>query len=235
MRLRHPLQKVTTTTQQASNTDAMSIRPEPPPEPEFGSPLAPVHESQETLRLLALRRSTPVAMLTEPGPASDDLDTILRLALRVPDHRKLEPWRVLIIAGEARNRLGDVFAAARKLRDPDVADEKLVDEMKLPLRAPVILCVISSPNHHDPKKTPVWEQQLSAGALCQNILIAAQASGWAGVWITEDAAYDGHVQAALGLHAHEQIAAFIYLGTARENPVERQRPNVATKIERWTG
>ena len=95
--------------------------------------------------------------------------------------------------------------------------------------------MISSPNHHDPKKTPVWEQQLSSGALCQNLLIAANAMGWAAVWITEDAAFDGHVHAALGMTGHEQVAGFIYIGTAREKPVERQRPTVANKATRWTG
>lgn len=213
----------------------MPIRADLPPEPAFGAPLEAAHPSPETLRLLALRRSTPVKMLGEPGPSAEDLDALLRLAMRVPDHRKLEPWRVLIIAGEAREKLGDIFAAARRLREPDVSADKLAEEMRLPLRAPVILCVISSPNHHDPKKTPVWEQQLSAGALCQNLLIASQAMGWAGAWITEDAAFDSHVHAALGLHGHEQVAGFIYLGTAREQPTERQRPVISVKATRWTG
>lgn len=213
----------------------MPIRPDLPPEPDFGAPLDPAHPSPDTLRLLALRRSTPVAALAEPGPSAQDLNAILRLGMRVPDHRKLEPWRVLIIEGDARIRLGEIFAAALSLRDPDAPEARLAEAMRLPLRAPVILCVISSPNHHDPKKTPVWEQQLSAGAVCQNILIASQAMDWAGVWITEDAAYDSHVHAALGMSGHEQIAGFIYLGTARENPVERQRPTVSTKVTRWTG
>lgn len=212
----------------------MPIRPDLPSEPEFGASLDAAHVSPETLRLLALRRSTPVKMLAEPGPSAEDLDMILRLGMRVPDHRKLEPWRVLIIAGDARHKLGEIFAAALRLRDPDVSDDRLAEEMQLPLRAPVILCVVSSPVH-DPKKTPVWEQQLSAGALCQNILIASQAMGWAGVWITEDAAFDGHVHAGLGLHGHEQVAGFIYLGTAREKPPERQRPVVSSKAQRWTG
>lgn len=213
----------------------MPIRPDLPPEPEFGSPLEPTHPSPETLRLLALRRSTPVAILAEPGPSASDLDAMLRLAMRVPDHRKLEPWRVLIIEGAARQKLGQVFAAARRLREPKINDRKLAEEMNLPLRAPVILAVISSPNHHDPKKTPVWEQQLSAGALCQNLLIAANAMGWAAVWITEDAAYDSHVRASFGMTGHEQVAGFIYIGTAKEKPVERQRPSAPKKVARWTG
>ena len=212
----------------------MAIKANLPPEPEFGVPLAPNHPSPETLQLMALRRSTPVAALSEPGPCADDIDAILRLAMRVPDHRKLEPWRVLVIEGDKRALFGEVLAAARNLREPDAAPEKLAAERALPLRAPVILAVISSPVH-DPKKTPVWEQQLSAGALCQNILIASQAMGWAGVWITEDAAYDGHVHAALGMHGHEQVAGFIYLGTAKDQPVERQRPTVSAKATRWTG
>ena len=97
----------------------MPIKPDLPRLPEFGAPLAPTHQSPETLQLLALRRSTPVAMLGEPGPSAADLDAMLRLAMRVPDHRKLEPWRVLIIEGEAREKLGDIFAAARSLREPD--------------------------------------------------------------------------------------------------------------------
>jgi len=93
----------------------MPIKASLPPEPEFGVPLSPNHPSPETLKLLALRRSTPVAALSEPGPAADDLDAMLRLAMRVPDHRKLEPWRVVIIEGEARARFGDVLAAAGEL------------------------------------------------------------------------------------------------------------------------
>jgi nitroreductase len=212
----------------------MPIRPDLPPPPEFGVPLAPAHESADTLRLLALRRSTPVTMLGEPGPSPADLDSLLRLAIRVPDHRKLEPWRVLIIEGEARNELGEYFAAARHLRQPDATPAQLEDERQLPLRAPVVLAVISAPVH-DPKKTPVWEQQLSAGALCQTLMIAANAMGWAACWITEDPAYDSHVHAALGMKPGEQIAGFIYLGTAREQPVERPRPDVSVKARRWTG
>src|SRR5690242_9139317 len=135
----------------------MPIRPDLPKPPEFGEPLAPTHESADTLQLLALRRSTPVAILREPGPGASDLDALLRLAMRVPDHRKLEPWRVVIFEGEARRKLGDIFATALKARDPTATNDALEDERALPLRAPVVLAVISSPVD-DPKKTPEWEQ-----------------------------------------------------------------------------
>jgi nitroreductase len=212
----------------------MPIRPDLPAQPELGDPLAPAHESLETLRLLALRRSTPVLMLGEPGPSPADVDMLLRLAMRVPDHRKLEPWRVLIFERDARNKLGDVFAAALKARNPGASESALEEERKLPLRAPVMLAVVSSPVD-DPKKTPEWEQRLSAGALCQTLLIAANAAGWAACWITGDAAFDANVHKALGMTDGERIAGFIYLGTAKEKPAERQRPDVAAKAVRWTG
>jgi nitroreductase len=173
-------------------------------------------------------------MLGEPGPSPADVDMLLRLAMRVPDHRKLEPWRVLIFERDARNKLGDVFAAALKVRNPGASLSALEEERKFPLRAPVMLAVVSSPVD-DPKKTPEWEQRLSAGALCQTLLIAANAAGWAACWITGDAAFDANVHKALGMTDGERIAGFIYLGTAKEKPAERQRPDVAAKAVRWTG
>lgn len=211
----------------------MPIRPDLPI-PEFGAELEPTHESPDALRLLALRRSTPVAALSEPGPSAEDLALLLRLGMRTPDHRKLEPWRVLIIEGAARDRLGEVFAKARKVRDPAAGEATLDEERKLPLRAPVVLAVISAPVE-DPKKTPQWEQRLSAAALCQTLMIAANAMGWAACWITEDPAYDANVQKALGMTDGERIAGFIYLGTAKAKPVERQRPDVSKKAVRWNG
>lgn len=212
----------------------MPIRPSLPPPAQLGEPMQAAIESEDTLRLLALRRSTPLAMLGEPGPSPEDVDTILRLAMRVPDHRKLEPWRILVVAGEARMKLGGLFADALKASTPGAGDKALDDARRLPLRAPVILCVISAPVN-DVKGTPVWEQQLSAGALCQNIMIAACASGWAASWISEWPAFDTHVHAALGMKPGDQTAGFIYLGTAREQPVERQRPDATAKVEWWQG
>jgi nitroreductase len=210
------------------------IRPVLPQQPELGDTLSSTHESAETLRLLALRRSTPVAMIGGPGPAQEDIDLMLSCALRVPDHRKLEPWRVLVIEGEARNRLGSIFAAVKATSDPNATAQQIEADRALPLRAPVILCVISSPVQ-DVKGTPEWEQRLSAGALCQNILIAAAAAGWAACWLTEWPAFDGQVGAALGLRGDDRIAGFIYLGTAKEQPVERQRPDMSNRVIRWGG
>jgi nitroreductase len=130
--------------------------------------------------------------------------------------------------------LGQVFADARRAADPTASEAALAEARGLPLRAPAILCVISAPVE-DPKQTPLWEQQLSAGAVCQNLMIAANAAGWAACWITEWPAFDPNVHAALGLRPGDQVAGFIYLGTAREAPVERQRPDAAARAQRWTG
>jgi nitroreductase len=211
----------------------MPIRPALPNEPDFGQPLSPVHESAETLQLLALRRSTPVAMLSEPGPAAADIDMMLRLAARVPDHRKLEPWRFILIEGDNRAALGHELAGVQLAANPAASETALTDTRNWALRAPSIVAIVSSPVE-DPKKTPVWEQELSAGAVCQNLMIAACAMGWAAVWITEWPAFDAGAARVLGLAPGERIAGFVFLGTAREQPIERQRPSLPAKITRWT-
>lgn len=202
-----------------------------PPAPPTGTTMSAVRPDAGARRMLALRRSGGKQMMGAPGPTSADLDEILRVAARVPDHRRLEPWRFIVFEGEARRdfgcRLGEIYAAAH----PDCSERDIADACALPLRAPVIIAVISSP---DPDhKTPVWEQELSAGAVCQNLLLAANAAGWAGVWLTEWIAYDRAVAAELGLTAHERVAGFIYLGTAKANPPERPRPDMPGKISRW--
>lgn len=206
-----------------------------PGRPEPGDPLQPARPSPDTLELLALRRSAPAASLSEPGPGPDELKDLLRLAFRVPDHRKLGPWRALTITGDARRALGDVFAEARRLADPNAGEAELTLERRRPLRAPVVVAIISSPVHDDPKRTPIWEQELSAGAVCQTLLIAACAMGWAATWITEAPAYDPFVRKALEVQDQEKIAGFIYLGSATEPVQERPRPNSDDKVRPWTG
>lgn len=211
----------------------MPIRPDLPPEPEAGQPLVPVHESAETLRLLALRRSTPVTMLATPGPAPADIDIMLRLAARVPDHRKLEPWRFILIEGDNRAALGESLARVQLAANPAATEAAIAEARNWAMRAPSVVAVVSAPVE-DPKKTPVWEQELSAGAVCQNLMIAACAMGWAAVWITEWPAFDPGAAKVLGLKHGERIAGFIFLGTAKEQPVERQRPSLPSRITRWT-
>jgi nitroreductase len=188
---------------------------------------------EETLELLARRRSASVAKLGAPGPDAAELDRLLTIAARVPDHRKLAPWRFVVFEGEARRSFGKVLAdvCAREEREPP-GPARLETEAQRFLRAPVVVAVVSSPKR-DTKATPEWEQVLSAGAACQNLLIAANAMGYATCWITEWYAYSPGVAEVLGLASHEKVAGFIYIGTPTERNDERERPRLADIVTRW--
>ncbi len=201
------------------------------PPPPLGTPMQATRPSMDARQLIALRRSTSKRGLTEPGPDQSTLDELLTVAARVPDHRRLAPWRFIVFEGEARAAFNARAVDVQKLEDPNATEAMLADTAGYFTRAPVVVAVISSP---DPThKTPVWEQELSCGALCQNLLLAANASGWAGCWLTEWIAFSVGINELLGLTEHERVAGYIYLGTAKEPPQERLRPNVADKIERW--
>ena len=187
---------------------------------------------KETLELLATRRSAYAPEMGEPGPTQSELEQILQLALRVPDHGKLEPWRLLLFQGDARKNFGAVLRDAYQRSHPDATKEELAFEAARFERAPVVVAVISSPRENP--KIPEWEQILSVGALCQNLLLATNAMGYGGQWISEWYAYDSHINAALGLEAQERIAGFVYLGTSIKPNPERRRPSLQEKLRVWT-
>jgi nitroreductase len=201
-----------------------------PPPPPLNQPLSGARASAEARALLALRKSANKLVLGEPGPRPDELNELLSVAARVPDHRKLGPWRFVVFEGDARAAFGAELAAILASRK---APEQQIDEArKSMLRAPVVVAVISSPVEDG--RTPVWEQELSAGAVCYNLLLAANACGCAGVWLTEWAAYDKDAGVALGLRDKERVAGFVHIGTARAATPERVRPDVSERIRRWT-
>lgn len=208
---------------QAQKDDDMTLR-----RPDLGEPTPAAHPSDAALRLLRLRRSTPVDLLTTPGPAPETLQTILEIGARVPDHRRVYPFRFIVIAGDRRVAAGALAAAAFARANPE-ADPRTIDlEGRRFLRAPVVVAVVSRVDRAH--KTPEWEQILTAGAVCQNVLLAASAEGFAACWLTEWIAYDDEVRAGLGVRADERIAGFLYIGSAKENPKERPRPDLATMI-----
>ncbi len=182
-------------------------------------------ECAEALALLAHRRSTKVIHFSEPGPASAEIDALIALAARVPDHGKLGPWRFVVIEGEGRARAGDALAGV-------CADDASADIARHTfLRAPVCVMVISTAAPH--AKIPEWEQILSAGAACFALLIAAHAMGYGGCWLTGWPAYDAQARAGLGLGDGEQVAGFIHLGTPTETPTERVRADVGVRVSRF--
>lgn len=203
-----------------------------PSAPEPGAPIPAVHPSDSALALLSSRRSAGKLTLDAPGPQPDAVNDLLTVAMRVPDHRRVEPWRFIVFEGDARIQFGTVLAAIYAKKHPEADEEAIArSAARLPMRAPTMVAVISSPNPDH--NTPVWEQELSVGAACQNLLLAANAAGWAGVWLTEWIAYDPEVASILGLGPNERVAGYIYLGTAITDPTERRRPEPASKISRW--
>jgi nitroreductase len=193
--------------------------------------MLPTRPSAEARALLALRRSASKHHLTEPGPSPHALDELLKVAVRVPDHRRLSPWRFIVFEGDARMAFGKELARIHDANTPGAASQDILEAAGLPLRAPAMVAVISSPHHGH--NTPVWEQELSAGAVCHNLLLAANAAGWAGVWLSEWMAFDADVAKSLGLTEGERVAGFIYLGTATMGCPERPRPNMNEKVSRW--
>lgn len=168
----------------------------------------------ETTEFLKQRRSVLARNMTVPGPDAAQLRELLSIAARVPDHGKLAPWRFVVLQGDDRAQLGDIAAAA--LDDDSVAAHYE--------RAPCVVAVLACPKEHP--KIPRSEMILSAGAACMNLLTAAQAMGFAAQWLTGAAAYEGAVVKALGGGDSDEIAGFIYLGTATEAPSERARPDL---------
>jgi len=197
-----------------------------PPAPEFGAAL-PLAAAPEVLRFLALRRSTSAVTLAEPAPSADQLADLLRIASRAPDHGKLSPWRFVILEGAGKAALVErLEALAVDLGDLTLAAK--LAKLRIP---PLAVVVISSPK---PAAIPEWEQVLSAGAVCTNLLNAALAMGFGANWITDWYSYDAEAGAILGLKTGERVAGFVLIGTPREPPLERERPDVTSLVTRWT-
>ena len=185
----------------------------------------------DALELLKTRRSFKAAELTGPAPSAAEIDTLLTVASRVPDHGKLVPWRFIVFEGEARRAAGAAIVAAFHTKYPDAKPEQAEAERARLERAPLVIAVVSRAAPH--VKIPEWEQILSAGAACLNLEIAANALGYRSNWVTEWCAYDRRFCDALGLAAHEKIAGFIHIGRPSVAIEDRARPaleQVATRF-----
>jgi len=197
-----------------------------PPAPAFGETL-PVEASDEALRFLARRRSVSAMSLTAPGPDDQALTDLMRIAARVPDHGKLAPWRFIILRGDAKDAFAEQITP---LADSQVNPVKAKAALRKLTRPPVCIAVIS---RHIPGEIPEWEQRQSASAVCHQMLLAAAAMGWGANWITDWYSYDPRALALLGVGEGEQVAGYLYLGTATEAPQERPRPDIAPITSEW--
>ncbi|MGA7712905.1 MAG: nitroreductase [Rhizomicrobium sp.] len=184
----------------------------------------------QTIGLLLSRRSGSAKAMTGPGPSPEELQTILRAAARVPDHGKLFPWRFIVFEGEARARMGLLLVNCLKETET-VSAERIALEAGRFLRAPIVVGVVSRVREAIP--IPEWEQQLSAGAVCQTLLIASHALGYVANWLTEWCAYHPLVQERLGLKPGERIAGFIYIGKSTIDLEERPRPDMEKIVTRF--
>lgn len=188
--------------------------------------------SNAALDLLLTRRS--VKVLGEPGPTSAEFDSMLTAAARVPDHKSLTPWRFIVFEGEARLAFGKAIADILKTEDKEPPSEvRLETERQRLMGAPVVVAVVS--RAADTPGAPEWEQVLSCGAACQNLVLAATALGYGSNWVTRWYAYSPGVAAHLGLTPGERIAGFVHIGTARERQGERARPQLANVVTRYRG
>jgi nitroreductase len=177
----------------------------------------------ETLDLLLSRRSGSAKLMKGPGPNAEQLRRILAAGIRVPDHGKLAPWRFIVFEGEGRARMGEILAHCIA-GERETSPERVEQERNRFMRAPVVIGVVSRVREQIP--IPVWEQQLSSGAVCMTIVLAAHAMGFVANWITEWYAYHPQVLARIGLNPTERIAGYIYVGHAVEPLEERPRPPV---------
>ncbi|MCD2176920.1 nitroreductase family protein [Rhizobium sp. C1] len=181
---------------------------------------------------LKVRRSIPAFQMREPGPDRAGIEDILRLAVRVPDHGKIAPWRFIVYTGDIRAQIGEELLKMALERDPKLSGEMIQVERSRFTRAPVVIGVISTAAPH--VKVPEWEQVMSAGALCLNVLMAANAHGFVSNWLTEWFAFDEKAFPLLGVQPGEKVAGFIHIGSSDFPAVERPRPELAEKIT-WMG
>jgi nitroreductase len=184
------------------------------------------------LELLTTRRSFKAVELGGPAPSAAELDTLLTIASRVPDHGKLTPWRFIVFEGDARFTAGAAIAAAFRAKYPDAKPEHVEAERKRLARAPLVIAVVSRAAPH--VKIPEWEQVLSAGAAAMNLVLAAHALGFGANWVTEWYAYDRSVLDALGLAPHERIAGFVHIGRPPGIPEDRPRPPLSEIATRFS-
>ena len=186
-----------------------------------------------TINLLLTRRSVLAKALGEPGPNDQQLQTILRAGLRIPDHGRAEPWKIQVLDASAQRALGEFSATLFRSENPKAKDVLIEFERERPQRSPVLLIVSFHPNKQKLAKIPEVEQLRSTVAVCQNILVATQALGYNAQWVTDWPAYHPEIRRFLGHDEETQIVGFIHIGTAAEPPKERPRPDLDSIVSEW--
>ena len=185
----------------------------------------------DAIELLKTRRSLKPMEMTGPGPTPAELETILTIGARVPDHGKLSPWRFIVFEDAGRARAGEVFARLFAQKNPQATPDQIAKEREKFTATPLVIAVVSKTVDHF--KVPAWEQELSAGASAMNIVHAAHALGYAANWLTGWMAFDRDVLSALGLSQDEKIAGFIHIGRSVRPADDRPRPALNEIVTRF--
>jgi nitroreductase len=185
----------------------------------------------DAIELLKTRRSMKPREMTGPGPSPADIETILTIGARVPDHGKLAPWRFILFEGDARVRAGEIIAGAFAKKNPQASAEEIAVEKKRLTDAPLVIGVVSFTKPHP--KVPPWEQELSAGASAMNLVTAATALGYGACWLTGWFAFDRDVLDGFGLKADEKCVGFIHIGTPSKASEDRPRPALSDIVTRF--
>ena len=185
----------------------------------------------DAIELLKTRRSVKPREMTGPGPSPAELETILTIGARVPDHGKLAPWRFIIFEGDARQRAGEVIAKVFARKNPGASAADIETERKRLTDAPLVIGIVSFTKPHP--KVPAWEQELSAGASVMNIVTAATALGYGACWLTGWFSFDRDVLDGLGLKADEKLAGLVHIGKPTKPSEDRPRPVLSEIVTRF--
>jgi nitroreductase len=191
-----------------------------------------LNDRSSLLAFLKSRKSASAKAMTGPGPSRAELNEMLAIATRVPDHGKLAPWRFIVFEGDARGKVGQKFAARWAALNPSHGADTLRSIAAIFEQAPVVVAVVSTAAVHP--KIPVWEQQLSAAAVCFNLELACAALGYDAQWNTDWITYDADALKAMSLGEHEKVAGLIYIGHSALPLEDRPRPDVAGLVTYWS-
>lgn len=179
---------------------------------------------------LATRRSGRPREMVAPGPTPDELRDIVAIAARTPDHGKLAPWRFVIVPEDRRDALAQMLVAAYRADKPAAGRLEIEAMENFARQAPALVIVLHSPKIES--HIPLWEQELSTGAACMNLLHAVHAAGYVGGWLTGWAAFSDRVRDAFGA-APERIAGFVFIGSPGKPLEERARPDLDKIVSEW--
>jgi nitroreductase len=183
----------------------------------------------ETYEAIMSRRSVP--KMSDRVPERAAIERLLSAAVRAPTHHLTQPWRFIVLAGDALDAFGAAWATGTEREGKDASGIQGKAH-----RAPVIVTVVARPHVGNPKVVEA-EEHHAVGAAMQNMLLSAHDAGVGAMLRTGPAAAMKEVRAYLGIGDDEYIAGFVYLGYPLEGDSERPmtRRTDPAEITEWRG